>query len=63
MGALETTQYLRGRLYVYTDFLLGYSSYIEDQVDAVNNFLYSVLKLIVTYFKKVPKLMHLVIIV
>ncbi len=60
MGALETTQYLRGRLYVYVDSLLGIFTYNEEQIDAVNDFLYTVLRLIVVYLKKFPKLIPLV---
>jgi hypothetical protein len=62
MGAFETTQYLRGKLYIYVDFLLGSPQYNnEEQLEAVLEFMYSVLRLIVTWIKKLPSLMPLVI--
>jgi hypothetical protein len=51
---------LRGTLYVYVDFLLGGGPYTEEQTDAINAFLYLVLRLIVTWLKKLPKLVGLV---
>lgn len=60
LGAFETTQYLRGQLYIYVDFLLQGGSYTSEQVDAINDFLYNVLRLIVTWLKKIPKLIPLV---
>lgn len=60
LGAFETTQYFRGQLFIYVDMLLGSGDYDDEQVDAINDFLYTVLRLIVTWLKKVPKLMHLV---
>jgi hypothetical protein len=60
LGAFETTQYFRGQLYIYVDFLLGSNNYDNDQLDAVNDFLYAILRLIVTWLKKVLHLMPLV---
>lgn len=60
LGAFETTQYFRGQLFIYVDTILGSGDYDDEQVDAINDFLYTVLRLIVTWMKKVPKLMHLV---
>ena len=60
LGAFETSQYFRGSFYIYVDFLLGSNTYTEEQIDAVNDFLYSVLRLIHTWLKKVVKLLPLV---
>jgi len=56
MTAFETTQYIRGELFVYVDFLLG-NSFTELEVLAeVENFIKSVLRLIVVWLKKLPTL-------
>lgn len=60
LSAFETTQYFRGKLFIYVDFLLGSNNYTEEQIDAVNDFLYTVIRLIVHWLKKVPKLIPLV---
>lgn len=60
LGAFMTTQYLRGSLYVYVDFLLGSTFASEEEVDSVNDFLYTVLKFIGQWLKKVLVLMPLV---
>ena len=60
LGAFETTKYFRGQLYIYVDFLLGSNSYGNDQLDAANDFIYAVLRLITTWLKKVVRLMPLV---
>ncbi len=52
LGAFETTQYLRGKLYIYVDFLLGGPIFKNEVIDAVNDFLYTVLRMIVAYLKK-----------
>lgn len=49
LNAFDITQYLRGRFYIYVDFLLGANTYTEEQIDAVNDFLYAVLRLIVAW--------------
>ena len=61
LGAFETTQYFRGSLFIYVDFLMGSNFYTDEQIDAANDFLYTVMRLIVTWLKKLPKLMPLVI--
>ena len=47
LGAFETTQYLRGTLYIYVDFLLQNGQYSDESIDAINDFLYQVLRLII----------------
>mmetsp|Transcript_9589 Transcript_9589/g.9224 ORF Transcript_9589/g.9224 Transcript_9589/m.9224 type:complete len:87 (+) Transcript_9589:372-632(+) len=59
LGAVETTQTIRGNFYIYVDFLMGTPILKEEEIDAVNDYLYTVLRLIVAYLKKVPKLLHL----
>ncbi|CDW78729.1 UNKNOWN [Stylonychia lemnae] len=59
VGAFHTTQYLRGDLYIYVDFLLQHSPYTDEEIDAINDFMYCVIRLIVTWLKKLPKLLHL----
>ena len=39
LGAFETTQYFRGRLYVFVDFLLQNGKFSEEEADAVNDFI------------------------
>ena len=46
LGAFETTQYFRGRLYVYVDHLLQNGKYQPEEVDAINDFIVQVLRLI-----------------
>ena len=52
LGAFETTQYLRGRLYVFVDFVLQNGKFSEEEADAVNDFITQVLRLITAWFKK-----------
>lgn len=51
-AAHETTQYLRGHLYTYSDFLLGLT-YDKNDLPEVIEFQKAVLRLVVTYMKKV----------
>jgi hypothetical protein len=52
MDAWEVTQYFRGHLIIYTDFLLGNNNYnAEDQAE-INKFFKLVMRAIVTYLKK-----------
>lgn len=60
LGAFETTQYLRGHLYIYVDFLMQNGQYLNERADAVNDYIYHVLRLIVIWLKKIPKLIPLV---
>ena len=54
----ELTQYLRGRLYVYVDFLMA-NLYDDPQVlPAVVDFLKRVLKLIAAWLRRFPGLMR-----
>ena len=46
LGAFHTTQYFRGKLFIYVDFLLGSNHYNNDQIDAVNDFMNAILRLI-----------------
>lgn len=55
-----TTQYFRGTLYTYVDFLMQNGKYTPEEADAVNDFLYTVLRLIVAWFKRAAKLIPLV---
>jgi len=60
LGAFETTQYFRGQLYIYVDFLLQGGIQTSENADAINDFIYNVLRLIVTWIKKLPRLIPLV---
>ena len=60
LGAFETTQYLRGRLYIFVDFLLQNGKFTSEEADAVNDFIVQVLRLITAWFKKAQKLIALV---
>ena len=42
---------------------MGTPVFKEEEIDAVNDYLYTVLRFVVTYLKKVPKLLYLVEIV
>jgi hypothetical protein len=52
LGPFETTQYLRGRLYVFVDFLLQNGKFNDEEPDAVNDFITQVLRLITAWFRK-----------
>ena len=52
LGAFETTQYLRGRLYIFVDFLLQNGKFSSEEADAANDFIVQVLRLITAWFKK-----------
>jgi hypothetical protein len=52
-SAHDTTQYLRGHLYVYSDFLLGMTFDDPKILAEVIDFQKAVLRLVVTYLKKV----------
>ena len=43
------TQLIRGRIFIYVDFLLGTNNYTDEQVDAINDFLYCILRMIVAW--------------
>jgi len=51
--AHDTTQYLRGHLYVYSDFLLGLTFDDPKILAEVIDFQKAVLRLVVTYLRKV----------
>lgn len=53
MNAHETTQYLRGRLFVYTDFLMSANtaSYSEEDTEEIDDYLRSVLRLVVAWLR------------
>lgn len=59
LGAFETTQYLRGRLYIFVDFLLQNGKFTAEEADAVNDFIVQVLRLITAWFNKAQKLIPL----
>jgi hypothetical protein len=58
MTAHETTQYLRGRLFVYTDFLLsahtGSSS--EEEPEELDEYLRDVVRLVVAWLRRATEL-------
>jgi hypothetical protein len=54
------TQYIRGQLYIYLDFLLQNNKYQADEVDAINDFVYTVLRFIIGWFRRAKKLIPLV---
>ena len=57
LDAFTITQYLRGELYVYIDFLLGESiEEIDENVMVIYDFLKEVINLIVLWLKMIPKL-------
>ena len=56
------TQLLRGKIYVAIDFFLGSNSYSEEQVDAINDLINTVLKMVVAWQKKLITLLPFVII-
>ncbi len=51
-SAHDTTQYLRGHLYVYSDFLLGHT-FNDNEPPEVIQYQKAVLRLVVTYLRKV----------
>lgn len=51
-SAHDTTQYLRGHLYVYSDFLLGLTFEPKDLPDVIQ-YQKAVMRLVVTYLRKV----------
>jgi hypothetical protein len=53
------TQYIRGQLYIYLDFLLQNNKYQADEVDAINDFVYTVLRFIIGWFRRAKKLIPL----
>lgn len=56
LDAYQTTQYFRGKLYMYVDFLLSadYPEEVEQAtLDAVIDFLNLVIKLVVQWMKKI----------
>jgi hypothetical protein len=52
MNAFEVTQYFRGSLFIFTDFLLGNNSYTPAEQEDINKFFKLVMKMIVTYLNK-----------
>jgi len=54
MTAFQTTQYLRGGLFVYCDFLLSgtTSAYSEEETEAIDEYLRSVVRLVVAWLLK-----------
>lgn len=60
LGAFETTQFLRGELYVAVDTVLTQEYESEEQVDQVIEFINVVLELVVAWLRKVPSLLPLV---
>ena len=60
LTAYELTQYLRGKLFVYVDFVMGQGgqSYTEEEAVAVDQLLRAVLRLIVAWLNKLPQIMQ-----
>lgn len=60
LSAFETTQYIRGHLYIYVDHLLQSGDpRTPADIDAIIDYVNHVLQLIVAWLKKIPKLIHL----
>jgi hypothetical protein len=57
-SAPAITQYLRGKLFVFVDFLLSNNTitYSETDIDEINELIKAVLRLIVAWLKKVTTL-------
>ena len=54
-SAHDTTQYLRGHLYTYSDYLLRLTFTSEDLPEIIL-FMKSLMRLVVSYLKKVAKM-------
>ena len=52
LDAWEATQYFRGKLFVYVDFLFGSNEYSAEQIPEVIDFLKCVLRCIVAYLRR-----------
>lgn len=52
LNAWEVTQYFRGKLFIYVDFLFGGNEYHPAEIDEVIDFLKCVLLCIVVYLRK-----------
>lgn len=59
LGAIETTQFYRGLIFIYLDHLLGktYESNESEQLEVAIKFTKKVLELIATYLKILPSLL------
>ena len=56
--AYDLTQYLRGKLFVYVDFLMGApNTYTEEDIDLVIEFLKSAIRCVVAWLKAAPALL------
>jgi len=60
LGAFNVTQYFRGQLYIYLDFLLQNNKYQPEEVLAINDFVQTVLRFITGWFRRAKKLIPLV---
>ena len=56
--AHELTQYLRGKLFVYIDFIMGQATYTEAEADEIYELLRAAVRLIVAWLKKMPSIMQ-----
>jgi hypothetical protein len=56
MSAFDTTQYLSGELFVFTDQLLGETYKEDEDLAKVEIFIKAVIKMIVTWLDQVPKM-------
>jgi len=56
LDAFQVTQYIRGRLYILVDFVLGSNSYDEEQIVVINEFLKAYIDFAIAYIKKIPEL-------
>lgn len=52
MSAWEVTQYYRGELYTFVDYLFDRGAYDTDELDEVIDFLKCVMRAIVVFLKK-----------
>jgi hypothetical protein len=58
LSAYELTQYLRGKIFVYVDFLLSQGMYTESECLEVNELLRATVRLIVAWLNKMPSIMQ-----
>ena len=60
ISAHETTQYLRGTLFVYTDFLLSTYTrpYTEEELVEVNDYMRAVIRLVVAWLRKTKEIVQ-----
>ena len=58
LSAYAVAQYLRGKLFVLVDFVLGAGPYSESECLEANEFLRAVIRLVVAWLRKAPSLLQ-----